>query len=112
MTTLFVRLSFANLVAEAYLEGAKEHEAALRTQTDKGSDVAKEARTAIAEKQPDRRPRRAPGKAEPKKAEGPVVVKVSKQRKLVAAGMAEVVEIQAELENQDDKKEDVVESKF
>ena len=83
MTTLFVRLSFANLVAEAYLEGAKEHEAALRTQTDKGSDVAKEARTAIAEKQPDRRPRRAPGKAEPKKAEGPVVARFQNNENLL-----------------------------
>ncbi len=36
---------FANLVAEAYLEGAKLWEGKLRTMTDKQSDVAKEAKS-------------------------------------------------------------------
>jgi len=94
---------FANLVAEAYLEGAKEYEAKLRTQTDKQSDLVKEKEAdekEIAEKAPRRRgskPDAAPVAA--KKAEGPVVVKASKQRKLVAAGTAEIHEIQAELDN-------------
>ena len=35
---------FANLVAEAYIEGAKEYEQKLRSQTDKGSDLDKDAK--------------------------------------------------------------------
>ena len=105
---------FANLVADAYLEGAKEYEQKLRTSTDKGSDLAKEKEApkeaaAPAEKK-GRAPRAATGKAapaaEPKKTEGPAVVKVAKQRKLVAAGMAEVVEIQAELENKEESSDE------
>jgi small subunit ribosomal protein S2 len=88
---------FANLVAEAYLEGAKEYEQKLRTQTDKASDNAKETAKDAAPEQ--RKPRKGGAKPEaPKKAEGPTIVKANKSRKLVAAGMAEVVEIQAELE--------------
>ena len=41
-----------------------------------------------------------------KKSEGPSVVKVTKARKLVAAGTAEDVEIQAELENPEENKEE------
>jgi len=98
---------FANLIADAYLEGAKEYEQKLRTETDKGSDLAKEKEASVKEAAaPAERKGRAPragGKpAEPKKSEGPTVVKATKQRKLVAAGMAEVVEIQAELENKDE----------
>ncbi len=66
---------FSNLVAEAYLEGAKEYELKLRAASDKESDREKEAR---AEK--DGR-------------------KVQPKRKLVAAGLAEDVEIAAELES-------------
>ncbi len=101
---------FANLVADAYLEGAKEFEAKLRTQTDKASDLvkekegAKEAAPAAPEKK-GRAPRGAKPASE-KKGEGPAVVKVAKQRKLVAAGMAEVVEIQAELENKEDSSDE------
>lgn len=103
---------FANLVADAYLEGAKEYEAKLRTQTDKASDLAKEKEGAApAAAAPAERKGRAPrgaGKPAAGKpaAEGPAVVKVAKQRKLVAAGMAEVVEIQAELENKEDSAEE------
>jgi small subunit ribosomal protein S2 len=92
---------FANLIADAYLEGAKEFQAKLRTETDKGSDLAREKE---ADSAPQRRERTTGGKgkggAAPEVAAkaGPVVVKANKQRKLVAAGMAEVVEIQAELE--------------
>jgi small subunit ribosomal protein S2 len=96
---------FANLVAESYLEGAKEYEQKLRTQTDKQSDLEKEK---MAETKEEKAPRRrgAPQKEAAKKPEGPVVVKASKQRKLVAAGTAEIHEIQAELENQEENKED------
>ena len=91
---------FANLIADAYIEGAKEYEQKLR--------VEREAAAPASDRQ-DRRPRRGtPGKPEAKRPE-PSVIKVSKQRQLVAAGMAEVVEIQAELENQDEKKEETTE---
>lgn len=99
---------FANLVADAYLEGAKEYEQKLRSSTDKGSDLAREKEESARDAAPERRPR-TPGKGKPapekaaaapeKKSAGPAVVKVAKQRKLVAAGTAEEVEIQAELEN-------------
>lgn len=89
---------FSNLVAEAYLEGAKEWEGKLRTMTDKQSDVAKEAKAEAKEEAPKRRGPRAGAKEAPKKAAGPTVVKATKARKLVAAGTAEEVEIQAELE--------------
>lgn len=89
---------FSNLVAEAYLEGAKEWEGKLRTMTDKQSDLAKEAKAEAKEEAPKRRGPRAGAKEAPKKAAGPTVVKATKARKLVAAGTAEEVEIQAELE--------------
>jgi small subunit ribosomal protein S2 len=93
---------FSNLVAEAYLEGAKEWENKLRTMTDKQSDVAKEARAEAKEEAPKKRGPRAGVKEAPKKAAGPAIVKASKARKLVAAGTAEEVEIQAELEEKTD----------
>lgn len=101
---------FANLVADAYLEGAKEYEQKLRTQTDKASDLAKEKGDAPAAAAAPERKGRAPRGAKPteakKPAAGPAVVKAAKQRKLVAAGMAETVEIQAELENKEESTED------
>ena len=94
---------FSNLVAEAYLEGAKTWEQKLRTMSDKQSDVAKEAKAEGKEEAPKRRGAAKPGAKEaPKKAAGPTVVKATKARKLVAAGTAEEVEIQAELENKED----------
>lgn len=93
---------FANLVAEAYLEGAKAWEQKLRTMTDKQSDVAKEAKPEAREEAPKRRgrgPAPATARDAAKKSAGPSVVKAQKARKLVAAGTAEEVEIQAELEN-------------
>lgn len=90
---------FSNLVAEAYIEGAQAWEQKLRTMTDKQSDVAKE--DSGKEDAPKKRgagPRGA--KPEAKKAAGPAVVKATKARKLVAAGTAEDVEIQAELEGE------------
>ncbi|MNL14996.1 30S ribosomal protein S2 [compost metagenome] len=88
---------FANLVAEAYLEGAQVWEQKIRTMTDKQSDVAREAKGE--EEAPKRRTAKPGAKEAPKKAAGPAVVKATKARKLVAAGTAEEVEIQAELEN-------------
>lgn len=102
---------FANLVADAYLEGAKEYEQKLRTSTDKASDLEKEEKAPAKEAAPERKGRGPRGaadkKADAKKPEGPSVVKVAKQpRKLVAAGTAEDVEIQAELENKEEPTEE------
>ena len=88
---------FANMVADAYLEGAKTWEQKLRTMTDKQSDLAKEEKGEVAEAAPKKRAPRAGAPAA--KPAGPAVVKATKARKLVAAGTAEDVEIQAELEN-------------
>jgi small subunit ribosomal protein S2 len=89
---------FANLVADAFMEGAKEYEQKLRTSTDKQSDLVKE-KMAEQPVREDRRPRRG---AKPQDAakEGPSVIKVNKGRKLVAAGLAEKIEIEAELEQE------------
>jgi small subunit ribosomal protein S2 len=90
---------FANLIADSYVEGAKEYEQKLRTNTDKASDLAKEGREEAPAEKKGRTPAKGGAKpAQKEKPAGPEVVKVAKQRKLVAAGMAEVVEIQAELE--------------
>ena len=95
---------FANLVADAYIEGAKEYQTKLRSQTDKGSDMQKDAKPAQQAPEKGRAPAGRGGKPaadQPKKSAGPEVVKVTKQRKLVAAGLAEKIEIEAELENPD-----------
>ncbi len=101
---------FANLIADSYIEGAKLYDAKIRSQTDKADDV-KDAGTASKDDAPKRRSRTpgtgttAPAAAattarpEVKKSAGPTVVKTTKARKLVAAGTAEDVEIQAELDN-------------
>lgn len=92
---------FANLVAEAYIEGSREYQSKLRTQTDKASDTEKEVRAEAAPERKARGPARGQKTEQPKKSAGPEVVKVTKQRKLVAAGLAEKIEIEAELENQE-----------
>lgn len=93
---------FANLVADAYLEGAAIYEQKMRSNTDKGSDLAKEkADQEAQDTKSDRGPRRGPRTAQgdaPAKPAGPQVVKAAKTRKLVAAGTADDVEIQQELE--------------
>ena len=76
---------FCNLVADAYLEGAKKWEQKLRTQTDKQSDVE-------AEKKENAK------KEAPAAQTGPAVVKANKGRKLVAAGTADEIEIMQEVE--------------
>ena len=78
---------FANMVAESYLEGAKEYEHKKRAESDKKSDEEVEAKA-------------APEKTET--AGGPAVVKVTKTRKLVAAGLADEVEIEQELSQKED----------
>lgn len=89
---------FSNLIADSYLEGAKEYELKARSEVDKGEKTETE--------KPQRREasgdKRRPGKkqqTEEQKSTGPTVVKVTKARKLVAAGLAEQVEIQAEIES-------------
>ncbi len=91
---------FANLVADSYIEGAKLWDQKVRAMSDKESDVEKEEKPVAKEEAPKRRAARAGGKADGEKRPEPTVVKVQKARKLVAAGTAEDVEIQAELENQ------------
>lgn len=99
---------FAGLIADSYLEGAKEYEGKLRTMTDKASDTAKEEKSAAPQERKGRGPR-AGGKPAPqaeKKSEGPTVIKANKARKLVAAGMAEKLEIEAELEQKPEESEE------
>lgn len=84
---------FTNLIADSYMEGAKVWEQKMRTNTDKGSDLAKEK----TEMSDEKRPARAPKAEDKKVAAGPAVVKANKTRKLVAAGTADLVEIEAEL---------------
>jgi small subunit ribosomal protein S2 len=80
------------------MEGAAEYQQKVMINADKQEAKPTENREAS----PDKKRRGKPSvlsAEEKKKSDGPVVVKVTKPRKLVAAGMAEVVEIQAELEN-------------
>ena len=96
---------FTNLIADSYAEGAKEWENKIRSQTDKASDVAKEKGDA-AQDAARKSFVKASGKpAVPAKTEsaGPTVVKANKTRKLVAAGTAELVEIEAELNEKKDE---------
>lgn len=88
---------FTSLVADAFVEGSKDFEMKLRTQTDKASDGQKEVR----ESTKSRGEKAAP-------PAGPAVVKVGK-RKLVAAGLADEVEIASELETKEDKSEEKTE---
>ncbi|MCX7977579.1 MAG: 30S ribosomal protein S2 [Bdellovibrionaceae bacterium] len=94
---------FANLIADAYIEGAKIWEQKLRTMTDKQAEAKPEVKE---EKEETRKRGRAGrGAAETKKPTGPAVVKATKAPKLVAAGTAEEIEIAAELESQDESGE-------
>lgn len=101
---------FSNLVADAFLEGAQIWEQKLRTNTDKASDLAKEKGEMPQQAQDTRRPARGgarpAAKTDAAKPAGPTVVKANKTRKLVAAGTADLVEIEAELnESKDDAAE-------
>jgi len=92
---------FSNLMADAFIEGATEYQSKLRSQTDKASDNVADKDAAV--EKPRRRgpgPVKTAGAATDAKPEstGPAVVKVTKARKLVAAGLAEKIEIEAELD--------------
>lgn len=78
---------FAELVADSYLEGAKEWELRKREMADKqiAEETSFEARKPVSQKT----------------GPGPEVVRTSRSRKLVAAGLAEELEIEQEL-NQGD----------
>ncbi len=91
---------FTNMIADAYLEGAKMWEEKIRTMSDKQAEVVERVEKSE-EATPKKRGAGRGGRSQDKKSEGPSVVKVSKARKLVAAGTADEVEIQAELENQE-----------
>lgn len=88
---------FAGLIADSYNEGAKEYQATLRTNVDKGDEPVIAARGAKDEA-PRRRGAARPEPVAAEKKAGPTIVKASKTRKLVAAGTADDVEIQQELE--------------
>ncbi len=105
---------FSNLMAEAYIEGSKEWQEKVRTGQAKEEDAkpqVQEERQARGEKRNERgggRPQRGGAASKPKDASaapnaaaaaGPDVVKVSRGRKMVAAGMAEDVEIAMELDS-------------
>jgi len=85
---------FANLVADSYLEGAKRYQEKVRASGDK------QDRFEAAEQQQQQPRERGPRGPAKEAAPMPAVVKVSKPgaRKLVAAGTAEDVEIQMEVE--------------
>lgn len=85
---------FANLIAEAFNEGSKRWQEKVRASGDKKE--ARAERTEAPERSTARPARGAAPAAEA--PAGPIVQKVSKGRKLVAAGTAEDVEIQMELE--------------
>jgi small subunit ribosomal protein S2 len=88
---------FAGLIADSFNEGAKEYEAKLRQSGNAPDKDEVAAKPMAKEDAPRRRGARPEPKAEDKKA-GPAIVKASKTRKLVAAGTADDVEIQQELE--------------
>ena len=77
----------------------KKYEQVLRTRTDKQSDVEKEDKETSkpARNQKNQKKEAAPA---PTKPAGPEVVKATKGRKLVAAGTADDIEIQAEVEQE------------
>ncbi|RME14343.1 MAG: 30S ribosomal protein S2 [Bdellovibrio sp.] len=79
---------FANMVADSYLEGAKLWEEELKKMAEQPQKEEKDAE----EKE---------STSSPESASGPAVVKMSKGRKLVAAGTADEVEIAMELEQKE-----------
>lgn len=77
---------FADMVADSFLAGQKLWEEKRRSMVDKDKEEAKAAQEAMTSK---------PATGD---SSGPAIVKVSKGRKLVAAGMAEEAEIEMELD--------------
>ena len=81
---------FTNLVADSFIEGHKEWKENIRNQKDK-QEEAEEVQAAEEQKQDQK---------------GPAVVKVSRGRKMVAAGTAEQVEIEMELDKEQTSDDD------
>lgn len=87
---------FANLVADAYLEGAKQYQEKVRSS---GNDKQEDADEPVRSRATARQSRESAAAVAAAGPGGPAVVKVSKaNRKLVAAGTAEDVEIAMELD--------------
>lgn len=80
---------FTDMIADAYNEGAKLWQEELKKQVDKRAQEPE---------QKEERPQQSRGKPQPAEG-GPAVFKFSKGRKLVAAGTADEVEIEMELES-------------
>jgi len=98
---------FANLVADSYLEGAKQWQEKIRSgavEKPEAEERAERPERSERADRPQRGGRGRPGAKAPAAKEaatpapGPAVVKVNKGRKLVAAGTAEDVEIAMELD--------------
>lgn len=89
---------FTNLIAEAYLEGAKQFQDTIVATADKAQPNEAKSEAEAKPERKSRAPRSA--KSNPNKAaeaSNPEVVKVQKRR-LVAAGLAEKYELEAEVE--------------
>lgn len=104
---------FTNLIADSFMEGAKVWSEKVRSQTNKSEEPTEKDET---QQQPEKSRGRGPrggrgvdktaAAANAAPAAGPSVVKVSRGRKLVAAGTAEDVEIAMELDSNDVSSED------
>ena len=83
---------FTDMVANAFLEGRKQWEESVKHQTDKQEEEEAKAAKKVEAEKVEQQPKATEG--------GPAVVKMSKGRKLVAAGTADEVEIEMELDSQ------------
>ena len=89
---------FTNLIAEAYLEGAKTFQDTIVATADKAAPVEAKAEVDTKTERKSRAPRqKAAATKTSEAAPNPEVVKVQKRR-LVAAGLAEKYELEAEVE--------------
>ena len=79
---------FSDLIADSFLEGAQAWEEELKSRADKQEEIKEE------------KPAAKEVESKPASEGGPAVVKVSKGRRLVAAGTADQVEIEMELDKQ------------
>ncbi len=86
---------FSDMVADAFIEGAKQWQEEMKKQVDKRASEPAEER----EQRPARAERGGRRNESQSEGPGPAVIKVSKGRKLVAAGTADEVEIEMELES-------------
>lgn len=90
---------FANLLADAFTEGNQQWQEKVRSMGNEKAEITGKERE-------ERAPRGRAAAKEAPAAAGPAVVKVSKGRKLVAAGTADDVEIAMELEGGETAPED------